>query len=130
MTAKPKATHIPTFIDPPPSPMPGVDDPGLLGEWIAFRDDMDDLEASLNVDHPGLDWSEAMQPVQGRGRRRNQGTHEQQQTSTQGRLNLDHEARAHRKFVIFAIRFRVPRSTASTSFTTRTAPSSRDAVGA
>ena len=52
MTAKPKATHIPTFIDPPPSPMPGVDDPGLLGEWIAFRDDMDDLEASLNVDIP------------------------------------------------------------------------------
>jgi hypothetical protein len=33
---KPKATHIPAFIDPPPPPMPGVDDPGLLGEWIAF----------------------------------------------------------------------------------------------
>ena len=42
---KPKATHIPAFIDPPPPPMPGVDDPGLLGKWIAFRDDMDDLEA-------------------------------------------------------------------------------------
>jgi hypothetical protein len=52
---KPKATHIPAFIDPPPPPMPGVDDPGLLGEWIAFRDDMDDLEASLNVNRPDLD---------------------------------------------------------------------------
>ena len=58
---KPKATHIPAFIDPPPPPMPGVDDPGLLGE-CAFRDDMDDLEASLNVNHPDLDWSEAIQP--------------------------------------------------------------------
>ena len=57
---KPKATHIPAFIDPPPPLMPGVDDPGLLGEWIAFRDDMDDLEASLNVNHPDLDWSEAI----------------------------------------------------------------------
>ena len=59
---KPKATHVPAFIDPPPPPMPGVDDPGLLGEWIAFRDDMDDLEDSLNVNHPDLDWSEAIQP--------------------------------------------------------------------
>jgi hypothetical protein len=40
--------------------MPGVDDHGLLGEWIAFRDDMNDLEAGLNVSHPDLDWSEAM----------------------------------------------------------------------
>jgi hypothetical protein len=33
-----------------------------VGEWIAFRDDMDDLEASLNVNRPDLDWSEAIQP--------------------------------------------------------------------
>ena len=55
---KPKATHIPAFIDPPP--MLGVDDPSLLESGI--RDDMHDLEASLNVNHPDLDWSEAIQP--------------------------------------------------------------------
>ena len=40
--------------------MLGVDDPSLLESGI--RDDMDDLEASLNVNHPDLDWSEAIQP--------------------------------------------------------------------
>ena len=61
-TAKPKATHVPAFIDPPPVPLPGIDDPALLGEWIAFRDDMDELEASLSIDHPELDWTDAMRP--------------------------------------------------------------------
>ncbi len=48
--------------DPPPLPVPEFDYPGLLGEWIAFRADMDELEASLNVDYPDQDWSDAMQP--------------------------------------------------------------------
>ena len=60
--AKPEATHVPAFIDPPPVPPPGMDDPALLGEWIAFRDDMDELEASLSIDHPELDWTDAMRP--------------------------------------------------------------------
>ena len=63
---KPKATHIPAFIDPPPPPMPEIDDPALLGEWIAFRDDMDELEASLSIDHPELDWTDAMRPFKTR----------------------------------------------------------------
>ena len=64
MTAakKPMATCVPAFIDPPPPPWMGFADPGLLRKWIAFRADMDELEAWLNVSHPDLDWSEAMQP--------------------------------------------------------------------
>lgn len=59
---KPMAKCVPAFIDPPPLPVPEFDYPGLLGEWIAFRADMDELEASLNVDYPDQDWSDAMQP--------------------------------------------------------------------
>ena len=36
--------------------------PHCWGEWIAFRDDMDELEASLSIDHPELDWTDAMRP--------------------------------------------------------------------
>ena len=59
---KPKATHIPAFIDPPPPPMPGVDDPGLLESGSPFAMTWTNLEASLNVNRPDLDWSEAIQP--------------------------------------------------------------------
>ena len=53
-------SHL-AFIDPPP-PHARRRRSRPVGEWIAFRDDMDDLEASLNVNRPDLDWSEAIQP--------------------------------------------------------------------
>ena len=60
---KPMATSIPACIDPPVSPLPFVrDDPEALEEWIAFRLELDGLEASLQAEHPGYNWKQAMRP--------------------------------------------------------------------
>ena len=95
-TAKPMATCVPDFIDPPPPPM-GFADPGLLQKWIGFRADMDQFDASLtSPSRSGLDRRHA--GSEGRSRQGNQNAHERQQTSTEGKLNVDHISPPERRW--------------------------------
>jgi hypothetical protein len=59
-TAKPKATHVPAFIDPPPVPLPGIDDP-TVGGVIAFATTWTSWKPT-SIDHQRADWTDAMRP--------------------------------------------------------------------
>ena len=61
MTARPKTKYVPACINPPMPPFV-LDDPEALAEWRSFRTELDQLEASLQAEHPRYNWKQAMKP--------------------------------------------------------------------